>query len=64
MTGWLPTGGITEDLLLKAIDGCVLGGIGGRLVFRGNGTAGDTGILARVDPVALKAACKPGLIVH
>ena len=48
MTGWIPTSGITDDLLLNAIYGGVLGGIGGGLVFRGNGTAGGTGILARV----------------
>ena len=48
MAGWLPTSGITDDLLLNAIYGGVLGGIGGGLVFRGNGTSGGTGILARV----------------
>ena len=48
MTGWLPTSGITDDLLLNAIYGGVLGGIGSGLVYRGNGTSGGTGILARV----------------
>jgi uncharacterized membrane-anchored protein YitT (DUF2179 family) len=48
MAGWLPASGITDDLLLNAIYGGVLGGIGGGLVFRGNGTSGGTGILARV----------------
>ncbi len=48
LTGWLPTGGITDDLLLNAIFGGVLGGIGSGLVYRGNGTSGGTGILARV----------------
>lgn len=48
MTGWLPASGITEDLLLNAIYGGVLGGIGSGLVYRGNGTSGGTGILARV----------------
>lgn len=45
---WLPTGGITDDLLLNAIYGGVMGGIGTGLVFRGNGTSGGTGVLARV----------------
>jgi uncharacterized membrane-anchored protein YitT (DUF2179 family) len=48
MTGWLPASGITDDLLLNAIYGGVLGGIGGGLIFRGNGTSGGTGVLARV----------------
>lgn len=48
MTGWLPASGITDDLLLNAIYGGVLGGIGSGLVYRGNGTSGGTGILARV----------------
>ena len=48
MTGWLPVRGITDDLLLNAIYGGVLGGIGSGLVYRGNGTSGGTGILARV----------------
>jgi uncharacterized membrane-anchored protein YitT (DUF2179 family) len=45
---WLPVEGITDDLLLNAIFGGVVGGIGGGLVFRGNSTAGGTGVLARV----------------
>ena len=48
MTGWLPASGITDDLLLNAIYGGVLGGIGSGLIYRGNGTSGGTGILARV----------------
>jgi uncharacterized membrane-anchored protein YitT (DUF2179 family) len=48
MAGWLPANGITDDLLLNAIYGGVLGGIGSGLVYRGNGTSGGTGILARV----------------
>ena len=48
MAGWLPANGITDDLLLNAIYGGVLGGIGGGLIFRGNGTSGGTGVLARV----------------
>ena len=48
MAAWMPTSGITDDLLLNAIYGGVLGGIGTGLIFRGNGTSGGTGVLARV----------------
>jgi uncharacterized membrane-anchored protein YitT (DUF2179 family) len=48
LAGWLPASGITDDLLLNAIYGGVLGGIGSGLIYRGNGTSGGTGILARV----------------
>lgn len=48
LAGWLPARGITDDLLLNAIYGGVLGGIGSGLIYRGNGTSGGTGILARV----------------
>ena len=48
MIGWISTSGITDDLLLNAIYGGVLGGIGTGLIFRGNGTSGGTGVLARV----------------
>ena len=33
MTGWLPASGITDDLLLNAIYGGVLGGIGSGFHF-------------------------------
>ena len=45
---WLPTGGLTDDLLLTALYGGVVGGIGSGLVFRGGGTTAGTGILGRV----------------
>jgi uncharacterized membrane-anchored protein YitT (DUF2179 family) len=48
MAAWMPTSGITDDLLLNAIYGGVFGGIGTGLIFRGNGTSGGTGVLARV----------------
>ncbi|MCK4976392.1 MAG: YitT family protein [Anaerolineales bacterium] len=48
VAGWLPAGGITDDLLLNTIYGGVMGGIGTGLVFRANGTSGGTGVLARV----------------
>jgi uncharacterized membrane-anchored protein YitT (DUF2179 family) len=43
----IPTNGITDDLLLNAIYGGILGGIGGGLVFRARATTGGTDILAR-----------------
>ncbi len=44
---WLPAG-LTHDLLLSALYGGVLGGLGTGLVYRGGGTAAGTGILGRV----------------
>jgi uncharacterized membrane-anchored protein YitT (DUF2179 family) len=43
----LPPQGITDDLLLNALYGGVVGGIGTGLVYRGRGTAGGTGVLGR-----------------
>jgi uncharacterized membrane-anchored protein YitT (DUF2179 family) len=48
MAGWLPAAGLTSDILLGALYGGVLGGIGTGLVFRGGGTSTGTGILSRV----------------
>ena len=45
---WLPTGGATDNLMLSALYGGVVGGIGSGLIYRGQGTSGGTGILARV----------------
>jgi len=45
---WLPPAGITNDLLLNALYGGVLGGLGYGLIFRGRGTSAGTGILGRV----------------
>jgi uncharacterized membrane-anchored protein YitT (DUF2179 family) len=44
----LPTGGITDNLMLNALYGGVVGGIGTGLIYRGQGTAGGTGVLGRV----------------
>jgi len=44
----LPAGGLTEDLMLDALFGGIVGGIGSGLVYRGRGTSGGTGILSRV----------------
>jgi uncharacterized membrane-anchored protein YitT (DUF2179 family) len=45
---WLPAAGITDDLVLNALYGGVVGGIGTGLVYRGRGTSGGTGIVGRV----------------
>jgi uncharacterized membrane-anchored protein YitT (DUF2179 family) len=45
---WLPTVGITDDLLLNALYGGIVGGLGAGLVFRGGGSTAGTGILGRV----------------
>ncbi|MBK8989117.1 MAG: YitT family protein [Chloroflexi bacterium] len=44
---FLPTQGITDDLLLNTLYGGILGGIGGGLVLRAKATGGGTDILAR-----------------
>jgi uncharacterized membrane-anchored protein YitT (DUF2179 family) len=45
---WLPAGGMTDEVLLNALYGGVVGGAATGLTYRGGGTAGGTGILARV----------------
>ena len=45
---WLPAGGVTDNLMLNALYGGVVGGIGTGLIFRGQGTSGGTGVLGRV----------------
>ncbi len=45
---WLPAGGISDNLMLNALYGGVVGGIGSGLIYRGQGTSGGTGILGRV----------------
>ena len=44
----LPAGGATDNLMLNALYGGVVGGIGSGLIYRGQGTSGGTGILARI----------------
>jgi len=44
---WLPTG-ITDDLLLNALYGGVLGGIGTGIIYRARSTAAGLGIVTRV----------------
>lgn len=48
MAPWLPAGGVTDNLILNALYGGVVGGIGTGLIYRGQGTSGGTGVLARV----------------
>ncbi|HKJ26731.1 MAG TPA: YitT family protein [Anaerolineales bacterium] len=43
-----PTSGITDDLLLNALYGALISGLGYALVYRGQGTSGGTDILARI----------------
>ena len=48
---WLPffpKNGVTDDLVLNALYGAVVSGIGYALVYRGRGTSGGSDILARI----------------
>jgi uncharacterized membrane-anchored protein YitT (DUF2179 family) len=45
---WLPPGGITDDILLNALYGGVLAGLGTGLVYRGGGTTAGSGTLSRI----------------
>ena len=45
---WLPKTGITDDLLLSALFGGIVGGIGYGIALRGRGTYAGTGIITRV----------------
>jgi uncharacterized membrane-anchored protein YitT (DUF2179 family) len=45
---FLPPAGLTDDLVLNALYGGVVSGIGYALVYRGKGTSGGTDILARI----------------
>ena len=44
---WMPLHGITDDLLLNSLYAAVIGGISSGIIYRGRGTGGGTGILAR-----------------
>jgi uncharacterized membrane-anchored protein YitT (DUF2179 family) len=48
LPNFLPPDGLTDDLLLNALYGAVIGGIGYALVYRGQGTSGGTDILGRI----------------
>ena len=45
---FLPTNGLTSDLVLNTLYGGVVSGIGYGLVYRGRGTSGGSDILARI----------------
>ena len=45
---YLPSHGITDDLVLNALYGGVISGIGFGLVYRGRGTSGGSDILGRI----------------
>lgn len=45
---WLAPNGLTDDLVLNALYGGVISGIGFGLVYRGQGTSGGSDILARI----------------
>ncbi|MDX9990619.1 MAG: YitT family protein [Anaerolineales bacterium] len=48
---WLPffpKNGVTDDLVLNALYGAVISGVGYALVYRGRGTSGGSDILARI----------------
>lgn len=44
----LPQTPLSDDLLLSAIYGGIVGGIGGGLIYRAGGTMGGTGIIGRI----------------
>ncbi len=46
--GLLPTGGITDDILLNALYGAILSGAGYGLVYRARGTSGGSDVIARI----------------
>ncbi len=48
LTYFLPEKGITDDILLNALYGAIVGGIGFGIVYRGQGTSGGSDILARI----------------
>ncbi len=45
---FLPSDGLTDDLVLNTLYGAVVSGIGFGLVYRGRGTSGGSDILARI----------------
>ncbi len=45
---WLPAAGITDDMLLNALYGGIVAGLGTGLVYRAGGTTAGTGTLSRV----------------
>jgi uncharacterized membrane-anchored protein YitT (DUF2179 family) len=48
LPGWLARYPLTDDVLLNALYGGIIGGIGAGLIYRSGGTMGGTSILGRV----------------
>jgi uncharacterized membrane-anchored protein YitT (DUF2179 family) len=48
LTRFIPPEGITSDILLNALYGALVSGIGYGLVYRGQGTSGGSDVLARI----------------
>ena len=48
LTPMIPPGGITHDLVLNALYGGILYGVGSGIVYRGKGTSGGSDILSRI----------------
>lgn len=48
LTPYFPPRGISEDMLLNALFGGIIGGIGGGLIYRAGSTLGGTSTLARI----------------
>jgi uncharacterized membrane-anchored protein YitT (DUF2179 family) len=48
LSPFLPTGGLTDDIVLNTLYGAVVSGIGFGLVYRGQGTSGGSDILGRI----------------
>jgi uncharacterized membrane-anchored protein YitT (DUF2179 family) len=48
LTPLIPSGGITHDLVLNALYGGILYGVGAGIVYRGKGTSGGSDILSRI----------------
>jgi uncharacterized membrane-anchored protein YitT (DUF2179 family) len=46
--GLLPSGGITDDILLNSLYGAIVSGVGYGLVYRARGTSGGSDIVARI----------------
>jgi uncharacterized membrane-anchored protein YitT (DUF2179 family) len=48
ISAWVPAVALTDEILLNALYGGVVGGIATGLIYRGGGTSAGTGVLARV----------------
>lgn len=45
---WIPAGGLTDEMILNAVFGGIIGGAGVGLIYRAGGTAGAGGVLTRL----------------